>query len=346
VIVLVLLVRDEEDILESMLTYHLAAGIDHVVATDHRSRDGTSDILRSFERRGVLTYLRDDREVIEQAAATTAMAHRAARELGADWVVCADADEFWWSREGRLAAVLQALPERFAVVCGVWRHFVLRPDDGREAVERMTIRCRPDRDLSSVYQRQVKVAFRASRDVSVEDGSHGVAHGPPGQVLRGWYPFEVLHFPYRSSEQLGRKVGQPVNDRGLVWQGRHRQAALTHPGGLEGFRSAICPEGSSLRDGIAAGALTEDVRLRDALRAIRRGDDPFPVRPTPAEDADFALDVELVAEVDSAARLGERLDALEERLAATTRSRLSRRLRTRPGRTSRYRTSPVPRVDE
>ncbi len=66
VIVLVLLVRDEDDILESMLAYHLAAGVDHVVATDHRSRDGTTDILRSFEQRGVLSYLRDDREVLEQ----------------------------------------------------------------------------------------------------------------------------------------------------------------------------------------------------------------------------------------------------------------------------------------
>jgi hypothetical protein len=325
VIVLVLLVRDEADILASMLTYHLATGIDHVVVTDHRSRDGTTDILRGFERRGVLTYLRDDRDVIDQGEVTTAMARRAARDLDADWVVCADADELWWSREGRLAAVLEALPERFAVVHGVWRHFVLRPDDDREPLERMTLRCRPSRDLDSVYQRQVKIAFRAGSDVIVGSGSHGLTTGRPGQALRGWYPFEVLHFPYRSSGQLVRKIGQPVGDERLAWHGRHRQAALEHPGGLEGFCSTICPEGVSLHEGIATGALVEDVRLRDALRAIRRGENPFPVRPTPAEDADFALDVELLAEVDSASRLGDRLDALEVRLAGLHRPVASRR---------------------
>ena len=51
-IVLVLLVRDEEDIVGDTIAYHLATGVDHVIATDHRSVDGTTEILRAFEGQG------------------------------------------------------------------------------------------------------------------------------------------------------------------------------------------------------------------------------------------------------------------------------------------------------
>ena len=51
-LVLTLLVRDEADIVESCIRYHLERGVDLVLATDHRSVDGTTDILRGYERDG------------------------------------------------------------------------------------------------------------------------------------------------------------------------------------------------------------------------------------------------------------------------------------------------------
>ena len=36
-VVMTLLVRDEEDVLESNLHFHLATGVDHFVVTDHKS---------------------------------------------------------------------------------------------------------------------------------------------------------------------------------------------------------------------------------------------------------------------------------------------------------------------
>ena len=43
-----LLVRDEVDIVDTQIAYHLNAGVDFVIATDHESRDGTTDILESL----------------------------------------------------------------------------------------------------------------------------------------------------------------------------------------------------------------------------------------------------------------------------------------------------------
>jgi len=47
-----LLVRDEADIIGEHLTFHLNAGVDLVLVTDHRSVDGTSDVLDAYARDG------------------------------------------------------------------------------------------------------------------------------------------------------------------------------------------------------------------------------------------------------------------------------------------------------
>lgn len=310
-VVLVCVVRDEEDIVEAMLSYHLHAGVDHVIATDHGSVDGTTDVLRRFEGDGVLTYVRDDRLTISQGVVTTAMARYAAVELGAQWIVPADADELWWSRDGALRDVLASLPPRFSVVHGLWRHFVLRPDDDRPFHERMTLRRRPTRDLDSVYQRQVKVLFRADAATVVESGNHGLVVRPPGQTLRGWCPFEVLHFPLRSAEQLERKLGRAT---GFETTARHKLSARAFPGGLDAFRATVCPVGAALDEGLGSGELVEDTRVRDAFREIGAGRSPAPFRPSVADDVDFALDADRTLESDSAVRLRVRLDAVERRL--------------------------------
>lgn len=318
-IALVMVVRDEDDVLGPMLSYHLSSGIDHVIVTDHRSVDGTTEILRGYQRDGVLTYVRDDRPTISQGAATTTMARFAALELGAAWVLPADADELWWSREGPLRDVLSAVPRRYSVIHGVWRHFVLRPDDDRPFFERMTLRCRPSRDLDSVYQRQVKVLFRAAADVVVEDGNHGLTCAPPGQTLRGWYPLEVLHFPFRSRAQLERKLGG--RQTGFEAVARHQRAAQAHPGGLVDFAATVCPVGVELKAGLDRGELVPDVRARDVLRALADGLVPQPRLPSLEEDVDFAQDVELALERDSAARLGARLRVADGRARALEKRR-------------------------
>lgn len=53
-LVMTLLARDEADIVAANLDYHLAQGVDFVIATNHSSRDATAELLRGYERRGVL----------------------------------------------------------------------------------------------------------------------------------------------------------------------------------------------------------------------------------------------------------------------------------------------------
>src|SRR4051794_4044595 len=51
-VVMTLLVRDEADIIDVNLAYHLARGVDEVIVTDHRSSDGTRERLEAWADRG------------------------------------------------------------------------------------------------------------------------------------------------------------------------------------------------------------------------------------------------------------------------------------------------------
>src|SRR5262245_39562015 len=95
-----LYVRDEADVLDAQLAFHLNAGVDFVIATDHDSRDGTAEILQSYERVGYLQLHRDPGVAYRQREWMTQMARLAATDQRADWVILSDADEFWWPRGG------------------------------------------------------------------------------------------------------------------------------------------------------------------------------------------------------------------------------------------------------
>jgi hypothetical protein len=51
-LVLTILVRDEVDVIETTIDYHLAQGVDTIIATDNRSRDGTRQILGRYAKFG------------------------------------------------------------------------------------------------------------------------------------------------------------------------------------------------------------------------------------------------------------------------------------------------------
>ena len=97
-----LLARDEVDVVESWLAFHLNAGADFVVATDNRSQDGTTEILERYAREGHVHVIHEDGEDLRQDEWVTRMARLAATDFAADWVINSDADEFWWPRGASL----------------------------------------------------------------------------------------------------------------------------------------------------------------------------------------------------------------------------------------------------
>ena len=115
-LVVTVLARDEADVIDAQVAFHLNAGADLVVATDNNSRDGTTELLEAYAREGVVHLIHEPTEGLRQNEWVTRMARLAATDFGADWVINTDADEFWWPRGGSLKDVLAAVPERYGIV--------------------------------------------------------------------------------------------------------------------------------------------------------------------------------------------------------------------------------------
>src|SRR4030042_3882175 len=108
-IVMTLLVRNEGDIIQENIEYHLNNGVDFFIITDHRSTDATSSILNRYRRYGVAEVIRINDDIYPQAAWVTNMARHAAAQYKADWVINCEADEFWNYQKGNLKDFFNSL---------------------------------------------------------------------------------------------------------------------------------------------------------------------------------------------------------------------------------------------
>ena len=307
-----LVVRDEEDIVGTQLEYHLNAGVDFVIASDHESRDGTTEILESYVRDGVLRRIAVRGEM-HDGSWRTRMARLAATEHGADWVINTDADEFWMPHATTLKEVFDGVPMARGIVFALSRHFVPRPGDERSFVERMTIRASPAvaiNDPTSPYRPHLKAAHRADAEITISHGAH-TAYSRRWRALHHWHPAEVLHFPFRSMAQWENKgVRRARGDSPL---GQYVTALLASERGRAGDRyAALVVDDAVAARGCADGSLTIDLRLRDALRASREGRDEMSAPSFYAgllSDATAARDADVV-------RLQRFLDGLNVRVGA------------------------------
>jgi Glycosyl transferase family 2 len=204
-VVMTLLVRDEADIVDAMLSFHLNAGVDFVIAMDNNSVDGTTEILEAYAGEGVLHLIRQhDVDYFQQGDWVTQMARLAATDFGADWIINADADEFWWPRGGSLKDIFAAVPPQFGRVYAMVRHFVPRPETEDFFAERMTVRiCNPGFEKNNPFGPRSLIAHRAEREIALNDGRHATQTSL--RALNGWYPIDMLHFPIRSLAQCELK---------------------------------------------------------------------------------------------------------------------------------------------
>lgn len=278
-LILTLLCRDEEDVVGSMIDFHLSRGVDFIIATDNGSRDTTRSILKHYQQRGVLLLIDEPRHTHDQGVWVTSMARLAFRRFRADWVINADADEFWWPCSGNLKHELATVPESRAAL-NVERVNFLPPDPRAAGFrpfhesmimrERVSLNCLGDALAP-------KVCHRGQGLITVVDGNHAVRAG--GLPIKA-HPFsniEILHFPARSFTQFERKIcqGAQALERnpflrpgvGSTWRTLYNEQHLT--GRLREYYAALRPGGDQLGKRIARGDLVTDVRLRDAMAELR-----------------------------------------------------------------------------
>ncbi len=351
-LVLTLLARDEVDIIEACLTYHLERGVDLVIATSNNSRDGTLEVLRSFGRDGHLHLIEEPAEDFAQDRWVTRMARLAATDFGADWVIHADADEFWWPHAGTLKDVFAAVPKEYGLLYVPTNVFVPPQDEEGFFAERMVVREVESR-MRSGKPHPPKVAHRACPDVTVAFGNHG-ASGEGLVPVPGWQPIEILHFPMRSYTQFESKVkgkGYAVrNNPAKPSRAIARHLDSYEAGALPAVYADMVFGEERVRKGLAEGRLAVDRRLQRFLAERRQGlsGERAPIQSERSDSLDLRLDLMRAAErhqreSESArrevARLEERLAKAEHRA-----DRAKERQRKLADRISSMEQSPVKRL--
>ena len=224
-LVMTLLVKNEEEMLAENLEFHHSMGVDGFIITDNNSTDATPQIIEHYKLKGwVLDVICETATDYNQKRWVDRMVLLAKEHYGADWVINADADEFWYSPKGSLkagltevhanvlqCAILNVLPEA-GIPWTEWKH---------------TVRGVPDLegyDLSiySIFNRQTqKVMHRTDGYLQISMGNHKVKMLPQF-TDRG--DITIYHYNIRSKEQFMHKMvngGRQLEQRKQKHGGRH-----------------------------------------------------------------------------------------------------------------------------
>ena len=106
-IVMLILCRNEADIICENLSYHLRHGVDAFVIMDNGSIDGTRDLVAEFEKLGVATIVDQPMHIKAQGKWMTELAGIALDKYQPDWIIASDVDEFWIPDNGNILTTMQ-----------------------------------------------------------------------------------------------------------------------------------------------------------------------------------------------------------------------------------------------
>ncbi|MFZ2450084.1 MAG: glycosyltransferase family 2 protein [Methylovulum miyakonense] len=220
-LVMTLLVRNEADVIEGNLRFHLDHGVDFIVATDNGSSDGTTEILEEYAKQGVVHLIHEPSRIFQQRAWVNTMGALAYSAFAADMIFHADADEIWHPGSGSLKTELCA-NHNVDVLSVPVRNMLIANKGGEE--------CFPADVIYEVSSPITKSAHKVMDEVNwrsfllyrypnkviytTRQGYLEVVQGNHDVLPKYWQNYtkqpscdiEVLHFPVRGYEQFCRKI--------------------------------------------------------------------------------------------------------------------------------------------
>ena len=285
-----LMVRDEADVIGPVIDNFIRQGADTLIVTDNGSVDGTVEILESYGDRIDLRH--DPIQRKQQFSVVTGMARDAATIHGADWVVNADADEFWFPRaEGvTLHDVFAELPRALVSFHVPVIDMIGDPAARGSGLQRLTLQDRrPVERMNAlgIHAHATPDAVHVgSAEVEVAQGNHFVNLHGEGEVPEG-LELEVLHLPWRSWAQFEAKVEKSgrayeSNPELLPSPNHHgmREYKRFAAGALFAYYVIRHPGEEERAEGLRSGDFVTDLRVADAF--------PSPVADVPLDPVELA----------------------------------------------------------
>lgn len=275
-VVMTLLVRDEEDIIKANIDFHLSQGVDFIIATDNRSVDGTTEILKAYEEQGVLKYIYEPEDNYNQHAWVTRMARMAYCDYGADWVINNDADEFWFPiGYANLKLALQdAAFDGYNIIEAQRSNFVYLGDKQEGQFYDTMIY----RDLDSMnplgHPLPPKQAHIGYDKIIVRQGNHSVTGLEHPKIAHD--KIEIFHFPIRTKNQLLSKISKggnaienntelPVN---VLYTWRELFKILKSNGNLDQYLADHLYDEERIEKALKSGRIILDKTLCDYMHKV------------------------------------------------------------------------------
>jgi hypothetical protein len=286
-LVMTLLVRNEEDIIEDNIRFHARMGVDAFVVLDNASDDRTREIVENLATEFEMLVEHQPSTMFRQRQWVTRLANIARTRLGADWVASNDADEFWVPRSGSLKT---GLDRKGSVVrCPrqnmmVTRKLIAeqRPFYDYTLKVGNSIDWGPDltdfEETMSTYIRTVprNVLVNAHGLIRMLSGNHSAFH-IMRPINRRWSEdIVVYHYPIRGYDRFEKKMEdrrqllrtpgarKKLGERYDIWVDMLENGTLRQE-----YDRFLLPE-----EDIAVfkkyGILVEDTHGRDAISAVLR----------------------------------------------------------------------------
>jgi hypothetical protein len=205
---MVILVKNEEDIIEKNIRFHSALGVDNFVIMDNNSEDNTRDILSSLKNEFEITII-DEKGPYAQSKFMTKLNKIAKKKYNPDWIINNDADEFW------VPTVTESLKDALnfkGSVLQVPRSNMILYDGINSWVESEyrvanQILSREDYDNTNIMLGKIgrKVIINPHGYIKTNSGNHSAEH------IAFWKKQEfrkihIYHYPIRSYKQFEKTI--------------------------------------------------------------------------------------------------------------------------------------------
>jgi Glycosyl transferase family 2 len=229
-IVMTITVRDEADIIAHNIAYHRRMGVDRFLVIDHRSVDGTGELLKRFAKLGFVTVIRKDEEIYRVKEWTNGLIRNARKQYAPTWIIPNDSDEFHVPPEGHTVKSYLATclahrvlkVERTNVIFGQeelaakgWRAAQGYASTVSDLFDVAIADPAVEMKLPWLYSATLgKVTFQPATFKSINKGSHRVVLEPPVEPVAS--AMRILHFAARSRDEVVRAAIRLGNSAELI----------------------------------------------------------------------------------------------------------------------------------
>ncbi len=225
-LIMTILAKNEEDILEENILFHKAMGVDGFIVTDNDSTDRTPEIIEKYKKKGwIIESLVEKGKDHRQKEWVDRMIWLAKTKYHADWIINADADEFWFPLSGNLKETLlsQSASELLCPMVCMYPERDIPLTSWNKTVKVVQDVERYGLSVYSVFARQIpKAAHRTRGYIQVSSGNHKVAMFPKRK--RTCDDICIYHYNIRGESHFLRKMvdgGKALEQNPSKHGGRH-----------------------------------------------------------------------------------------------------------------------------